>query len=208
MSRDQQARGALGTRADLEGHDAGRRVAAARVRPRAGEGHAARRRGARGREHERAHRRAMGRADPGELDPDGAPRDGRERRRTGLVITRSDTLAGVFVGGQSRRMGGKPKGLLERGGVALVDRWGRLFDALGVDHVLVGENRAYLPRRALPDAVQGVGPLGGLVALLAQAGERRTVAVACDMPYVTPKLVERLLGAEPANAVAARRGNG
>jgi molybdopterin-guanine dinucleotide biosynthesis protein A len=115
------------------------------------------------------------------------------------------TIAGIFVGGASRRMGGRPKGLIEVDGVALVDRWRALFDAIGVPSVLVGANDAYAPRAAIQDEIPGVGPIGGLVALLRRAGTGRAIAVACDMPHVSPALVTRLVNAAPALAVAPRR---
>jgi molybdopterin-guanine dinucleotide biosynthesis protein A len=120
-------------------------------------------------------------------------------------------IGGIFVGGASTRMGGRPKGLLEApGGGALVERWRRLFAGIGAEVVLVGANPAYahLGMEALADAVEGVGPLGGLVALLERAGDAYAIAVACDMPYVSPALVARLAHAPPATAVAPRSGKG
>ncbi len=115
------------------------------------------------------------------------------------------TIAGIFVGGASRRMGGRPKGLLTLEGIPLVDRWRSLFDDLGVESVLVGANDAYAPRPAIQDEIQGIGPLGGLLALLRRAGSGRALAVACDMPHVSAALVTRLVNAPAALAVAPRR---
>jgi molybdopterin-guanine dinucleotide biosynthesis protein A len=115
-------------------------------------------------------------------------------------------VAGVFVGGASRRMGGSPKGLLRLpSGETLVDRWLAMFAACGVDAVLVGVHPEYAPRTMIPDAVLGVGPLGGLVALLRHCGSAWAVAVGCDMPCVSLELVRRLLDAPDAVAVAPRR---
>jgi molybdopterin-guanine dinucleotide biosynthesis protein A len=100
-------------------------------------------------------------------------------------------------------MGGRPKGLLRtREGVTIVDRWRSMLESLGLEVVLVGDAAPYgLP--SIPDDPPGVGPIGGLAALLARG---TAIAVACDMPYVTPGLVSRLIHA-PAGApiVAARR---
>jgi molybdopterin-guanine dinucleotide biosynthesis protein A len=120
-----------------------------------------------------------------------------------------NAVAGVFVGGAGVRMGGLAKGLL-RGpdGSSLIERWTGILGELGIPVVLVGEGAAYegLGLPMLKDEPPGVGPLGGLVALLRHAGTGRALAFACDMPFVSRGLVGRLLAA-PADApiVAPRR---
>jgi molybdopterin-guanine dinucleotide biosynthesis protein A len=105
-------------------------------------------------------------------------------------------------------MGGKAKGLLHApGGVTIVERWKELLGELGVPVVLVGDASAYegLGMEGLQDEPPGVGPLGGLVALLRHAGERGALAFACDMPFVSRGLVERLVAHVDAPVVAPRR---
>ena len=119
-------------------------------------------------------------------------------------------LGALFVGGASRRMGGLPKGLLRgEGGITLVERWRRLFAAEGVEGVLVGAHPAYagLGLEIVPDAPAGVGPLGGLLASLRRAGARPLLVAACDMPFVSGRLLARLRSFEaPTPVVAAERG--
>ena len=121
-------------------------------------------------------------------------------------------LAGIFVGGGSTRMGGRPKGLLRAPtGETLVERWKGVFAGLAIPCVLVGERarEAYASAglEVLSDehAEENLGPLGGVVALLGHAGEQNVIAVACDMPFVSIELVRKLASAAPAPAVAARR---
>jgi molybdopterin-guanine dinucleotide biosynthesis protein A len=118
-------------------------------------------------------------------------------------------IAGIFVGGKARRMGGVAKGLLVAPtGETIVARWASIFGALGVEAVLVGASGAYSASglASIADDPPGIGPLGGLAALLARAGDADAIAVACDMPYVTEALVARLLAhARGAPAVAPRR---
>jgi molybdopterin-guanine dinucleotide biosynthesis protein A len=120
----------------------------------------------------------------------------------------SRVVAGVFVGGAGLRMGGVAKGLLPApGGGTLVARWVELLVPRGLDVVLVGERTEYvhLGLEVLADAPAGIGPLGGLVALLQRAGGAAALAFACDMPFVSASIVDRLLIASPGAAVLSPR---
>ncbi len=113
------------------------------------------------------------------------------------------------MGGASSRMGGAPKGLLPSpdGAPSLVARWRALFASQRIDAVLVGRADAYPGLgRALADEAGLQGPLAGVAALLAFAGDRTALSVACDMPFVTSSLVARLV-ATPCDApvLAPRR---
>jgi molybdopterin-guanine dinucleotide biosynthesis protein A len=107
-------------------------------------------------------------------------------------------VAGIFVGGQATRMGGIAKGLLPApdSGEPLVVRLSRLCMERGLEVVLVGSALSYaraLPQlRMLPDGDGIDGPLGGLAALLSFSQERPAIALACDLPFVTSALLERL----------------
>ncbi|MCA9579728.1 MAG: NTP transferase domain-containing protein [Sandaracinaceae bacterium] len=123
-------------------------------------------------------------------------------------------------------MGGQPKGLLSvpggdeplvlhalRAGVhaGLSAAW-LVGDLAAYDapvHVAQAAWPRYLLGR-LTDDPPGVGPLGGLRALLAAASEHRfehVVVVACDMPYVDGPLFAQLAThASAAPVLAARRG--
>jgi molybdopterin-guanine dinucleotide biosynthesis protein A len=122
-----------------------------------------------------------------------------ETRTTPIVL-------GVFVGGASRRMNGYPKGLLRApNGQPLVERWRALAEQLHIACVLVGNAQAYgaFGIEAIADAETGKGPLGGLVGLLRNRAEPHILAVACDMPYVTAPLLDRLARAPATGAALA-----
>lgn len=116
------------------------------------------------------------------------------------------TIVGVFVGGASSRMG-RPKGLLEHpsGGTLLEHIVGAVTEA-SYACVLVGEASAYaglvphVPR--LADHVRGIGPIGGLSALLAEPHEH-AISVACDMPFVDAAVLRTLATDARAGCVAA-----
>jgi len=127
------------------------------------------------------------------------------------------TLVGVFVGGASRRMGGKPKGLLPArdGRESLVTRILRLAtEALETpEFVLVGSANAYreLGLSAIEDDPTNVGPIGGLRTLLEAARSRgleSVLALSCDLPDVTAALIGRLARHAPGAAAVAPRIDG
>jgi molybdopterin-guanine dinucleotide biosynthesis protein A len=120
------------------------------------------------------------------------------------------TIAGLFVGGRATRMGGRPKGLMcSPSGPTIVDRWRAILDSLSVPAVLVGVHPGYahLGIPMIADDPAGIGPLGGLVALLRHSGAGRALALASDMPFVSRTLVARLLTSDDAPVRAFRRGS-
>ena len=114
-------------------------------------------------------------------------------------------LLGVLAGGQSRRMG-RDKAWLPAPGAdeALIERLLRLGRELALSVVVVGGNAPAGVLR-LDDDPPGVGPIGGLCALLAHAGTRPVIALACDLPYVDAALLTKLVRASSAAAVLAPR---
>jgi len=118
----------------------------------------------------------------------------------------SEVLLGVLAGGRGLRMGGRDKSRLPAPdtGEALAARIVRLASGLGFDCTLVGgEPLPGVPR--LIDDPPGIGPIGGLTALLAQAGARNALAVACDLPHVTQALLARLATESPGALVLCPR---
>jgi molybdenum cofactor guanylyltransferase len=125
-------------------------------------------------------------------------------------------VVGIFVGGQARRMGGIAKGNLVHDGRTILERtlqacWGSERATADSPRVyLVGNSSAYVAEGALrlDDEPRGVGPIGGLRALLRAATGAPVVALAGDMPFLTGALVERLFFEEPhAAALAPREGS-
>jgi len=123
-------------------------------------------------------------------------------------------VIGLFVGGQGKRLGGVDKGNLTFDGAKLL---GRLIatcrEALPSSPVvLVGQAAPYAEHglRALSDEPAGIGPLGGLRALLRHAeglGANAALALACDLPHLGVSLVRRLGSESPeADFLAPRDG--
>jgi molybdopterin-guanine dinucleotide biosynthesis protein A len=117
-------------------------------------------------------------------------------------------------------MRGFPKGLLPapRSGsyaeCTLIEALVREFRAaapLG-EVVLLGQHSAYagLDLPGLPDGPSGIGPIGGLRALLleGQARDSDVVVCSCDLPFLDRSLFRRLLVEQPEAAALAAKQNG
>ena len=124
----------------------------------------------------------------------------------------SDIVFGILVGGRGTRMGGVQKALLPApdgpAGDTLLARSVRLGRGLGLEVVLSGQAdlgaaAAGVPQ--IPDTTPPWGPLSGLAALFAYARGRRVIALACDMPFVSAALLERLLTEAPDAVLLAPR---
>jgi molybdopterin-guanine dinucleotide biosynthesis protein A len=131
------------------------------------------------------------------------------------TMSGGSACVGIFVGGRGLRLGGVAKGNLALpSGERLAERLVTLCNQHLPDSklVLVGAAEAYssLGLPALADAPGGVGPLGGLRALLLHAeatGHAHALALACDLPYVGGRLLTRLWREAPdAHCLAPRDG--
>jgi formate dehydrogenase accessory protein FdhD len=118
-------------------------------------------------------------------------------------------LGAVLAGGESRRFGA-PKALARVGGRRIVDRVVAALEQVTPELALSAnepELFADLDLPPVPDARPGLGPLAGIHAMLLEArarGRPGILAVACDMPFPSLALLERLR----AEAFDAPRGAG
>ena len=108
------------------------------------------------------------------------------------------TTIAILAGGESRRMG-RDKAEIIVDGEALLGRTARLAREVCPRVCVVGRTRPdtwQIPDVDFwPDEVAGQGPLGGLTAALSQQPVGGTVLlVACDMPLLTAKALEWLIG--------------
>jgi len=103
--------------------------------------------------------------------------------------------AAVLVGGESRRMG-KNKALLKLDEKTFVERTVSLLKKVFPEVFLVGNNKEMYRFLGLPvvsDVYENCGPLAGIHAALLAARTPYVFVVACDMPFLNPKLISALL---------------
>lgn len=103
-----------------------------------------------------------------------------------------DCTAIVMAGGESQRMG-RDKATLSLGEQTLLQRVVNSLQPLFAQvQVSVRQRRPDIALPQIVDRYANVGPLAGLCAALEQAGTPWIFAVATDMPFVQPALVEYL----------------
>ena len=119
-------------------------------------------------------------------------------------------VGAILAGGSGHRLGGTAKGLLDVGGVRMIDR---VLTALreSCHEVLMVANHpeaaTWNPAlRVVPDARAGLGAAGGIHAALLAAAGADVVLVAWDLPFVTATLVQALRArADEGDAVVCEK---
>jgi molybdopterin-guanine dinucleotide biosynthesis protein A len=107
-------------------------------------------------------------------------------------------LGAILAGGASRRFGA-PKALAKLGGLPVVERIRRMLAIARTRPVLIMNEPgpfAGLGIDTRPDVIPNGGPLSGIHAALAWAGEEGrpgALCVACDMPFVPASLLAHIL---------------
>jgi molybdopterin-guanine dinucleotide biosynthesis protein A len=99
----------------------------------------------------------------------------------------------VLVGGASSRMG-RDKALLEFEGSTVAARIAECVRSVAGNVTLIGPPERYrqLGYNIIPDRVNGFGPIGGVYTALESTHSEWNLIVACDMPFITPRLLEEL----------------
>jgi molybdopterin-guanine dinucleotide biosynthesis protein A len=105
----------------------------------------------------------------------------------------------VLVGGEARRAGGQEKYFFRYGGKTFIEHiLGALREVVD-EVVLAAKDPAQCERfshlegvRCVSDIRKGIGPTGGLHAGVLEAKGDLVVVVACDMPCISPRVIEHL----------------
>jgi molybdopterin-guanine dinucleotide biosynthesis protein A len=125
-----------------------------------------------------------------------------------LLDDRTSPVLGVILaGGANRRYSGRPKALEPVGGKRIADRVVRALRGSVDRVVLVANDAAVFAELGLetrPDLVAGLGALGGIhtgVVWAEEEGCRGALVVACDMPFLSSRLLALLVDRAAADEV-------
>lgn len=121
--------------------------------------------------------------------------------------------AAILAGGRARRFGGADKASLAVGRARIIDRQLAALSTVADDVRIVTNDAARyadLGVRLVPDAIAGAGPLGGIYSALLDAAHERVLIIACDLPFITAALLERLVAesGQDVDAVVPRSSRG
>jgi molybdenum cofactor guanylyltransferase len=103
-------------------------------------------------------------------------------------------LAAVLAGGRASRMG-TPKPTVALEGRPLIEHPLEALRDAGLEAIVVAKPGSMLPALGVPvweEPEHPRHPLCGVLRALQGAGGRPVLAVACDMPFVTPPLLARM----------------
>lgn len=119
--------------------------------------------------------------------------------------------AAILAGGAARRMNGGNKAVLQVGGRRIIDRQLAVLESLTSSIIIVANDPAPYEDLGVPvvaDVIRGAGALGGIYTAIIASPHRRTIVLACDMPFVTPALLGELAAVEHADVVIPRTARG
>jgi molybdopterin-guanine dinucleotide biosynthesis protein A len=112
--------------------------------------------------------------------------------------TERDLRAAILAGGASTRMGAN-KALLRLaplGPTVIEVVVERLREAGQPNPLLVTntpDDYAFLHLESVPDDIPGAGALGGILTAIRHSGAVRTLVIACDMPLLSPALIQYMV---------------
>ncbi len=128
-----------------------------------------------------------------------------------MALAREDCAAVILAGGHSRRMG-RDKTRLVVAGQALLPRLCRMTEGFGQRLLSANDPTvgAGLSMEVVADVLADAGPLGGLCSALQAARKPWLLCLPCDLPWLTPQVVDFLLAGFDggAEALVCRDGEG
>ncbi len=100
----------------------------------------------------------------------------------------------ILAGGKSSRMG-TDKGLLLINEKNMVERIAELLKPFVSELIIIsnGHNYDYLGYKIYHDLIKDCGPMGGMYTALAKSKTEKNFIISCDMPFVSPEIIESII---------------
>lgn len=117
-----------------------------------------------------------------------------------MVNQAQEVLGVVLAGGQGARFG-QPKAMARLGHRALIEYPLLAMCSAGLDTVVVAKPESLLPALDAPiwqEPPKPSHPLLGIATALGRSEGRPVMVCACDMPFVTPELIQHIAGGSEA----------
>lgn len=125
-------------------------------------------------------------------------------------IRRPDEVTGVILAGGKSTRYGRNKAFACIDGVPLIERVIQVMKAVFADLLLITNTPREYAHLGLPmveDLIKGLGPLGGIYTGLNSISGSAGFFVACDMPFLNPSLIGRIVALRAdSDAVVPRVG--
>ena len=128
-----------------------------------------------------------------------------------MELIRWPHTGAVLAGGKSRRMGKPKEGIPLGDGRPMIGHVLAALQKVCLRTVIVGECLGFdCPAHTihLQDLRRGGGPLAGVETLLRSGLDTGYLVVACDQPLLSPALLQRVVGADPARPCYLRPDDG
>jgi molybdopterin-guanine dinucleotide biosynthesis protein A len=108
----------------------------------------------------------------------------------------SEKVTGVILAGGKSRRYGQNKALVQIQGSPLIQRVVGIMRSVFQDLLLIThqpEEYAFLDLPTTRDLIPGLGPIGGLYTALRVIPAQTAFLVACDMPFLNPRLIRYMV---------------
>lgn len=111
-----------------------------------------------------------------------------------MLIKKSEIEVFILAGGKSRRMG-SDKGLVNFRGEPMIAHILKVLDNLNLPTSIISSNEEYrkFEKPVYQDIIPDKGPLGGLYTALEYSRSPMIVLLACDMPSLNIKALNKLI---------------
>ncbi|MBI4646333.1 MAG: molybdenum cofactor guanylyltransferase [Bacteroidia bacterium] len=110
----------------------------------------------------------------------------------------------ILAGGKSTRIGGINKAFIKIDNEYIIDRIIKTLNKIFRQIIIVTNSPSDFKKiknkcSIIPDTIKEIGPLGGIYSALSFSKSDAIFFVACDMPYINQRVIEKIISAYNQN---------